>query len=126
MTTKDPEKLRAAKLRYRTRHRERYLESLRQTALKHSEQRKEYAAEHREMIRDNSRRWRLANAQAHRAHKAVRYAVKTGKLRKSVLCSSCGNSGRIQAHHPNGYSKEHYLDIVWLCHPCHKLAHRNS
>lgn len=53
---------------------------------------------------------------------AVYRAVKSGKLSKPSKCSSCGIKCDPQAHHKNGYSKEHYLDIDWLCRICHEKA----
>jgi len=54
---------------------------------------------------------------------AVRYAVKVGKLVKPAVCSQCGGKkGRIEGHHYKGYAREHRLDVVWLCRPCHGAA----
>lgn len=53
---------------------------------------------------------------------AVYRAVKSGKLSKPAICSECGISCTPQAHHKNGYSKDHYLDIDWLCRNCHEKA----
>jgi len=52
---------------------------------------------------------------------AVAYAVKTGKLIKQP-CEVCG-TWLVQAHHHNGYDKEHQLDVQWLCVIHHKAVH---
>lgn len=59
-----------------------------------------------------------------RAGWVVTLAGEAGKIIKPTACSRCGSGGRIEGHHHNGYDKEHYLDVVWLCHPCHKLVER--
>lgn len=59
--------------------------------------------------------------EAHRAHMAVHRAVKIGALTRPECCSACG-TGTAKAHaHHDDYSKP--LDVIWLCAPCHKLAH---
>jgi ribosomal protein S27AE len=72
------------------------------------------------------RRWRAANRDTdrkmRRAHRAVDYAIETGRLVRPKECSKCGATGRIEAHHHKGYAREHYLDVVWLCEPCHGTA----
>ena len=55
------------------------------------------------------------------ARRSVRNAKKRGEL---VLepCEACGTEKDIQAHHHKGYAKEHWLDVQWLCRPCHIKA----
>ena len=55
------------------------------------------------------------------ARNAVHDAVEQGKLFKPQNCSRCINPSP-QAHHHNGYSREFWLDVVWLCSECHRLA----
>ena len=86
--------------------------------------RKEYDATHRQIKRNSSWRWRVNHMEQARAHGMLSYAVKTGKIIKPSKCSQCGKSGKIQGHHHNGYDKEHYLDVIWVCQPCHQLIHR--
>lgn len=65
-----------------------------------------------------------------RAIDAVRRAIKAGHLTAPTACQQCGSEsppafdGRrtIQAHHFLGYSPEHWLDVRWLCIPCHRKA----
>ena len=57
-----------------------------------------------------------------RAKEALRYAVKTGKIKRGVECSRCGDSNkRIIGHHED-YSRK--LDVIWLCDLCHQKLHR--
>jgi hypothetical protein len=69
--------------------------------------------------------WRLANPGGHSAQQSVEMAVKNGLLKKPNICvlsdSTC--IGRLEAHHPNGYSEEHKFDIIWLCQSHHRRAH---
>lgn len=61
------------------------------------------------------------------AHRAVARAVINGTLIKPKNCEECNvEPRRIEAHHPNGYDEEHWLDIEWLCHSCHMRKHNNE
>lgn len=50
-------------------------------------------------------------------------AVKEGIVIKPSECSKCGETYGIEGHHTD-YNKP--LDVVWLCHKCHKHTHLNS
>lgn len=57
-----------------------------------------------------------------RAWNAVAEARRSGKLVKPTHCPQCGKETDpldLHAHHPNGYSKKHRLDVTWLCRACH-------
>lgn len=53
------------------------------------------------------------------AHQAVKYGLKTGRIKKSP-CADCGNK-KVEAHH-NDYTKP--LEIVWYCRRHHVVAHK--
>ena len=57
------------------------------------------------------------------ARKALRNAVSLGKIVRASTCEKCGANGPTQSHHHLGYSREHWFDVEWLCHPCHVLVH---
>jgi len=56
-----------------------------------------------------------------RARLAVRGAVRSGRLERDA-CAIC-EAPKVQAHHYLGYSREHQLDVVWLCQLHHSEAH---
>lgn len=64
-------------------------------------------------------------AKAMKARRAVRHAIKMGRLVRPEICLKCGkNPGRgadgrqlIQGHHYKGY--DYPLDVEWLCAKCH-------
>ncbi len=58
-----------------------------------------------------------------RAHQLVLYAVKLGFLNRPNKCEKCEKNCKPHGHHID-YSKP--LDVVWLCHSCHKLEHAND
>jgi len=60
--------------------------------------------------------WQQRNPEKARAHRLVKYAVKTGKLIKPSVCPRCGLAKPVQAHHPD-YSKP--LEVDWMCEKCH-------
>lgn len=48
----------------------------------------------------------------------IRLRIKSGKILRKP-CVSCGNKTS-EPHHPD-YNKP--LEIIWLCHSCHKNLH---
>lgn len=58
-----------------------------------------------------------------KARIAVNIAKRAGKITPSSTCEQCGNTTRTEAHH-NDYTKP--LKVVWLCPPCHSIAHKIS
>ncbi|UCG54643.1 MAG: hypothetical protein JSV32_00010, partial [Dehalococcoidia bacterium] len=55
-----------------------------------------------------------------RAFAVVFEATSKGKLARPNICSKCGKSGYIVAHHDD-YSKP--LNVVWLCLSCDRQLH---
>jgi DNA-binding NarL/FixJ family response regulator len=55
---------------------------------------------------------------ASRAQKAVRQAIKKGRLIRPTICEQCHQQRYIRAHHDD-YSKP--LEVRWLCTRCHSL-----
>lgn len=70
------------------------------------------------------RNYRDKHKERDKAHTAVSVAVLAGKIPKvtSLKCESCGKRAN-QYHHHNGYSEEHWLDVMPLCRACHNAAH---
>lgn len=68
-----------------------------------------------------NRNWRRRNKTKQRAHAAVAYAIRVGKLERKP-CEECG-AQPTEAHHDD-YSKP--LEIRWLCKRCHDEHHRNA
>lgn len=59
-----------------------------------------------------------------RARGAVYRAVKSGVINKSACeAQKCDVIDGTQAHHWLGYSKENWLNVVWLCQKHHSDAH---
>lgn len=56
-----------------------------------------------------------------RAREAIHTARRYGKLIPGP-CAECGSTDKIEAHHHEGYKKEHWLDIRWLCREHHRAA----
>lgn len=54
---------------------------------------------------------------------AVAGALRSGQLTRPAGCEACGRTDHLVAHHSQGYALEHWLDVTWLCRPCHKVAH---
>lgn len=56
----------------------------------------------------------------HSAHMAILRAVKQGmKPATAFICADCGKEQAEEYHHHKGYDKEHWLDVIPLCLPCH-------
>jgi hypothetical protein len=69
--------------------------------------------------RDN-KIYKLNNPLVVKAHSAVRYAVRMGKIIKPKNCSTCNEETSLHGHH-NDYTK--LLDVIWLCPSCHGQLH---
>jgi hypothetical protein len=92
------------------------------------------AAQERRRLKDQARGW--PNQLKHRrelrkyspemvnAWMAVRWAQEFGLLTKPTDCQNCGARRRLHAHHGRGYDRKHWLDVDWLCSPCHRTIHR--
>ena len=53
---------------------------------------------------------------------AVSNAIRLGNIPKAsdCICQTCPNQAK--EYHHNSYSPEHFLDVIPLCMPCHKIA----
>lgn len=67
------------------------------------------------------RRYRAANKEKIKAHRAVEYAVKYGRLKKPENCEECGCRPKQLDGHHDDYSKP--LSVKWLCPACHAKEH---
>lgn len=77
-----------------------------------------------EKVRRAKQMWIESNPDKREAQKAVRSAIRSGKLTTSSFCQCCGcDSCQIQAHHWS-YEPENHLDVIWLCTSCHGKEHR--
>ena len=55
------------------------------------------------------------------ARKITIKAIRTGEIKRPDICQNCGEiCKRMNSHHAD-YLKP--LDIVWLCHACHRKIH---
>jgi len=71
--------------------------------------------------RERKLRWRAAHPEAAKAHDAVRYAMRVGKLVPGP-CAVCG-AEKTYGHHED-YSK--LLEVEWLCARHHRLRHMQA
>lgn len=68
-------------------------------------------------------KWNRAHVHALRAHRAVRRAIRDGKLQRPEACEQCGEVGRVDGHHPD-YAKP--LKVKWWCRRCHQKTHAKA
>lgn len=71
--------------------------------------------------RQSIRAWHDRNPGKYAAQKAVTTALALGLLVKPTACETCGESKRLDGHHPD-YAKP--LEVMWLCRGCHKAWHK--
>ena len=53
------------------------------------------------------------------------YAAMHFEDEEALMVNKGLDARHIQAHHHNGYEREHWLDVVWLCRACHNDTHRS-
>jgi len=68
----------------------------------------------------NQKKYRVKYPEKARAHYAVAYAVKAGKIIQPVACEVCKAEVPLHGHHED-YSKQ--LEVIWVCHNCHENIH---
>lgn len=68
-----------------------------------------------------NRRRRAAHRDQQRAYNSV---VMHMPAASTQACSVCGKPAE-HWHHPNGYDKEHRLDVVAVCRACHIAIHQS-
>ena len=61
------------------------------------------------------------------ASSAVSYEVKKGNVPNinTCICDKCGTKAA-HYHHPRGYQRQYWLDVVPLCRSCHKGEHYDT
>lgn len=74
---------------------------------------------------NRKRIWRQENAESaqriRQAGHAVEAALRTGRIAKGKKCAACGTSKRrLEGHHHKGYERKYWLEVIWLCPPCHR------
>ena len=69
---------------------------------------------HKAKVRERARRQREKSPEKVAARNATR------RLKYPEACECCGAVGKVEAHHYLGYSKEHHLDVMFLCKKCHR------
>ena len=67
--------------------------------------------------------WKTKYPDRRKAVYYVKNAIRDGKL-KRLPCEKCGNP-KSQAHHFS-YSKENWLNVIWLCKKHHTQVHFNK
>lgn len=67
---------------------------------------------------DSQRKWDKNNPEKVKAHRILRYALRTGMIKKGV-CEVCGKE-KVHGHHDD-YSKP--LEVKWFCSRHHREYH---
>ena len=67
-----------------------------------------------------NKRYRQEHPEREAAYRAVRRALRAGRLAKPPKCQGCGCRTELHAHHED---YEQPLNVVWLCARCHAEHH---
>ena len=122
---RNPEKTRATRIKYRTKHRERYLQQQKTSREQHPARELARKNKWRKMNPDKVRQQNKRYALRHPKHRIAQWtacnAVVAGILDKPSGCTCCGTlTNDLEKHHPD-YNKP--LAVMWLCYPCHLKKH---
>jgi hypothetical protein len=82
--------------------------------------RKPSTEERRQIARQSGIRFRIRHPERGRIYRQVRGALKKGILTRPSICSHCGCSRKLHAHHSD-YTQP--LQVIWVCHNCHADLH---
>lgn len=83
---------------------------------------KKWYKKNSDKVVSNNKKLRKMYPDKFKARDFVNNCVKLGKIPspKNLKCIRCGNQAK-EYHHHNGYTKEHYLDVVPVCSQCHNI-----
>lgn len=113
---------------YYEKYPEKKKESLRKYYYNHWEkkqkQRAEWTAKNKDKVRGYKRKyfkkWSVKNREKLRAQRAIKSAIRRGKLIRPNKCEICGKTCYPDAHHYKGYKEHNILSVQWLCVKCHR------
>ena len=75
-----------------------------------------------ELRKSTCKKYREEYPDRYKAHCKVSNALRDGRLVRPERCDMCGTECNPHAHHWS-YLEEHWLDVEWLCVPCHTEWH---
>lgn len=93
------------------------------------EQRQKTSQAYREKLRRKEARRRKTpqGKQREAVNKAIHGAVVCGALVKPDVCSMCGRTAQLHAHHVRGWATlDALFDIRWVCQRCHIEIHHGK
>lgn len=78
----------------------------------------------REAVKERRKNLRRGRGKTHeeRVRILTNRAIELELLARPESCETCGESGRIEAHH---YDYNKPLDVIWVCSVCHGKIHRD-
>lgn len=66
---------------------------------------------------------RIVNAEENRAERIAERAILAGRIQRKP-CKVCGTTHKVEAHH-DSYEYGRELDVIFLCHSCHRMRHKH-
>jgi len=86
----------------------------------HSQYGRRYYQVNNEAVKSAVMEWVVDNPEKVVAQNAFKSQIRNGNIVRPETCSTCGETGVISGHHKD-YTKP--LEVIWLCHSCHKRTH---
>lgn len=90
------------------------------TPEKYRASRREYKSKHASAIRKYAKQYAQKNQEKVKGRRAVATALRNGQLIIPAVCEVCGRERKLVGHHPD-YNKP--LEVMWLCSECHQIEH---
>jgi hypothetical protein len=110
------DKVKESNLRYVLHNKDKVRESKRKYNNNHRNKIKIWEKDNIEKVRQLKREWDYRNKEKKKAY------ILSQRIPKKTKCEFCGDSYKLQKHHPD-YSQPFY--VITLCDKCHKDFHTN-
>lgn len=124
---KDPKKFLTRIKKFQLKYPEKTILRGRKYRRENKEKIREYRRSIKDKVKKYNHKWSNKNKLKKQAQSVINELVRHNKKPRAnqCKCAFCENQA-IEYHHHKGYEKEHWYDVVPVCHTCHIYQHPES